>query len=87
MSATPSSDTAEILARVQGDFPLWEITCSPNREPRQRWRAQRRIPLTEVEARQGRRQEISAPTVDQLLADLGAEQRAQDALRVVTARG
>ncbi|KUP97767.1 hypothetical protein AC529_04760 [Thermobifida cellulosilytica TB100] len=74
------------LARLRSDFPLWEITYDPNRETWRRWRAWRHAPLTEVEAQQYRRREIVAPTMDRLLADLGAEQRAQDVLRAVSRR-
>lgn len=83
---TATDPLQDALARLRLDFPLWEITYDPNRETWRRWRAWRHDPLTEVEAQQYRRREIVAPNMDRLLADLGAEQRAQDVLRAVSRR-
>ncbi|WP_285758425.1 hypothetical protein [Nocardiopsis ansamitocini] len=74
---TPDS-VAAALARVRWDFPAWSITHTPDTDPERAWNAHRRAPLTRAEHAHGRRRHLHAPTLDALLTELGAEQRALD---------
>ncbi|GLU49685.1 hypothetical protein Nans01_40360 [Nocardiopsis ansamitocini] len=73
----PDSVTAA-LARVRWDFPAWTITHTSDTDPQRMWSAHRRAPLTRAEHSSGRKRHLHAPTLDALLAQLGAEQRALD---------
>lgn len=75
---------ATTLERVRRDFPAWHITYDPDAPAWCQWVARRRRPLALVEIRHQRRAHVYGPTHHQLLADLGAEQRAQDILEAVT---
>ncbi|GLU47587.1 hypothetical protein [Nocardiopsis ansamitocini] len=66
------------LARVRWDFPAWTITHTPDTDPQRMWNAHRRAPLTRAEHSSGRKRDLHAPTLDALLTQLGAEQRALD---------
>ncbi|GLU49039.1 hypothetical protein Nans01_33900 [Nocardiopsis ansamitocini] len=82
MSAVCTPDSvdgvAAALARVRWDFPAWAITHTPDTDPQRAWSAHRRAPLTRAEHSSGRRRHLHASTLDALLAQLGAEQRALD---------